>query len=322
MPSQTVGNVHVNVPLSNLAILYRPDLAGLIADQVVPPLPVVHESDLYYTYDQGPFFATDVEDLVPDRSGPRKVEFSSTTASYVAQKRELAWDISDRERSNADSQLRLEAVRQQGVLTRLLLKKEGRVANLLRKTTNGGQLALGANAGTKWDATGATWQTIYGDVVAGITLMRQTIGARPNTIVIPSAVAEGMGKSAFFSAQAGPLITLQNPASSPIYTDYPFLPQTLWGMRVLVPGLIQNTAKEGQTASYSDIWSEQVRLLYVAPGPSMDEPSVAYSFQSRPLSTRQWRTEEAEVTSYAVGYVGVEKVVASSAGYEINDCLT
>jgi hypothetical protein len=38
-----------------------------------------------------------------------------------------------------------------------MLKREIRVAALLRKTTNGGQLTLGANAGTKWDSASATY---------------------------------------------------------------------------------------------------------------------------------------------------------------------
>lgn len=322
MPAQTVGNVHVNVPLSNLAVRYMPNLNGFIADEVLPRLPVNNESDSYYVYDQGPFFDTSVSDLVADRAAPRRVEYSATTAQYKTERRELAWDISDRERRNADTQLRLEETKQAGTLSLLYLRREARVAALLRKTTNGGQLTNGANAGTKWDNASATWQTIYGDVVAGITKLRQTIGAKPNTIIIPAAVAEGMGKSAFFSAQAGPLLTVNDPAASRIYTDYPFLPPVLWGMRVLVPGAIQGGAKEGQTQTYTDIWDEQVRMLYVTPGPSMDTPSVGYTFTSEALQTRQWRDEERRVDAYSVGFNVDERVIAPLAGYEINDCLT
>lgn len=320
MASQTVGNVHVSVPLSNLAILYRPDQNGFIADLVCPPIPVEHENDLYYVWDQGPFYATDVDDLVPDRSRPRKIEFSHTTASYQAVRRELGWDISDREAGNADSVLRLETVKQEGVLGRLALKKEIRVANMLRKTSNAGQLVLGANAGTKWDSGSTTYQTVKTDVATGITAMRQAIGQKPNVIVIPAAVAEGLEKTAFYSGLQQ--YTRGDVNTQPLYSQFELLPPVMWGMSVLVPGLIQNTAKEGQTAAYSDIWSEQVRLLYVTPGPALEEPSVAYSIRSEQMSTRTWRDEEARMNSYAVGYTGVEKCVATSAGYEINDCLT
>lgn len=316
MPGQTVGNVHINAPLTNLARLYRP--RGFIADIVCPFLPVVKESDLYYVFDQGPFFATDVEDLVPDRGKPRKVEFAHSTETYTCQKRELAWDISDRERANADSQLNLERNKQNGTLGRLLLKRELRVAAALRKASNGGGLTLGANASAKWDNAATTYQTIATDVVTGKTAMRQAIGASPNVIVIPAAVAEGMHKSLLFQ-----LFQQAPGAEKLMQQEWPILPPTLFGMRVVVGGEISNTAKEGQTASYSDIWGEAVRLLYVTEGPALEEPSVAYSFASRPLQTRQWRDEEAEVDSFAVGFVLDDaKIVAPSAGYEIADCLT
>lgn len=317
MPGQTVGNVHVNALLSNLARKYLPSEAEFIADQVAPRINVTNETDQYAVFDSGPFFATDVEDLVPDRAKPRKIEFEHSYDLYQAQRRELAWDISDRERKNADAPLRLAETRQQGVLSRLLIKREIRVANLLRKTSNGGQLNLGANAATKWDAATAGYQDIAKDVMIGRAAVRQAIGTAPNVIVVPAAVAEGMHKSLLFQ------LFQQTPGAERLLTQaFPVLPPTLFGMRVLVPGQLQNTAKEGAAASYSDIWGEAVRLLFVTPGPATEEPSVAYTFQSEPLTTRQWRDEEARVDSYAVGNTIVEKVVAPNAGYELSDTLT
>jgi hypothetical protein len=318
--SQTVGNVHVNAPLSNLARLYRPLDSGFIANEVCPILPVQHESDIYYIFTQGDFYGTDVSDLVADRDEPRELEFSHSTAGYQTARRELAWSVSDRERKNADNQLNLERNKQVGTMGRLFLKREIRVASLLRKTTNGGQLTNGANAGTKWDNTSSTYKTVLGDVVAGITTIRQAIGMRPNVIVIPAAVAEGMHKTDFFSGLQA--YTRGNLDSQPLYQDYPLLPPTLWGMRVLVPGVIKNTAVEGQAESYSDVWDEQVRMLYVTPGPAIENPSVAYTFQSEPLETRQERRESRRLDWFATGFNVDERIVAPLAGYEINDCLT
>src|SRR6266566_7451913 len=132
MATITVGNVHVNVPLSNLAVLYRPLEEGFIADEVCPALPVVNESNVYYTWQQADFFGSDVSDLVADRSVPREVDFTATTSSYTCQRRELGWTISTRERENADNQLRLEQVKQEGVLGRLALLREMRVAALFK----------------------------------------------------------------------------------------------------------------------------------------------------------------------------------------------
>jgi len=318
MGSQTVGNVHINGPLTNLARLYRPQ--GFIADQVCPQIPVVKESDLYYTFDQGPFFATDVDDLVADRAKPRKVELAHSTEQYFCQKRELAWDVSDRERKNADTQLNLERNKQNGTLGRLLLKHEIRVSALLRKTTNGGGLTLGAGASAKWDAAATTFLTLATDVAIGKTAMRQKIGMSPNVIVIPAAVAEGMNKTLLYQALQYTYGDAR--ARNLMEQEAPVLPPVLFGMKVIVGGAIYNSAVEGQTASYSDIWGEAIRMLYVTPGPALEEPSCGYTLVNRPLQTRQWRDEEAEVDSFAVGWIVDEKVVAPDAGYEIDDCLT
>lgn len=313
MPSQTVGNVHVNVPLSNLARLYRPDQAGFIADQVCPYIGVEFESNVYYVFDQGPFFATDVDDLVADRSEPREVEYSHSTDQYTCQRRELAWTISDRERKNADSQLNLERNKQVGTLGRLLLKREARVAALLRKTTNSGGMTSGANAAADWGTAATT--TIESDIITGREAVRQLIGMEPNTIIIPVAVAAKMTKNA--QIRDWLKYNVFQPGINPLSERFPLLPEVFLGMRVLVPNALQNTAVEGQTASYSDVWSTHVRLIYVTPGPALETPSVAYTFRSEELVTRQERLGKPRVDWFAVGQTIVEKVVAPDAGYEI-----
>jgi len=321
MPGETVGTVHVDQLLTNLAILYRPLEAGLIADTVCPRVPVKKESDLYAVFNQGDFYGTEVDDLVADKTEPSEIEFGHTTAGYRAQRRELAWSISDRERSNADDQLRLEQTRQEGTLLRLLVKRERRVALILKKIVAGapGQLVLGAARAAVWSTAATT--TIETDIWTGREAIRKAIGIRPNIIVIPEAVAAAMCKNTQLTAKLQ--YTYGDSGARPLLEEYyPVLPPTLFGMRVLIPGVIYNTAKEGATASYSDIWGDDVRLLYVTSGPDLENPSVAYSFQSEPLTTRTWREDNKRLDKYAVGMTVCEQVVASSAAYEISACIT
>jgi hypothetical protein len=316
MPGETVSTVHVNVLLSNLARLYRP--TAFVADTLVPYIGVTHESDDYPVFDQGEFYATDVDDLVPDRATPRVIEFSHSTETYRTQRRELAWDISDRERKNADSQINLERNKQVGTLGRLMLKREIRVAALLRKVANGGQLNLGADAAAAWDTAATT--SIESDIFTGREAIRTKIGGRANVIVIPEAVAAGMQKN---TQLVGKLqYTYGADGSRPLLEEYyPILPPVLFGMRVMIPGELKNTANEGSAASYSDVWGESVRMLYVSPGLAKEEPSVAYTFRSEPLTTRMSREDKPRIDWFAVGQTIVEKVVAPDAGYEINNCL-
>jgi hypothetical protein len=318
MAGQTVGNVHVNVPLTNLARLYRPEHEAMIADLVCPYIGVSNESDTYYLFDQGPFYATDVDDLVPDRQEPRVVEFAHSTDTYTCQRRELAWEISTRERANADNILNLERNKQIGTLGRLLLKREIRVATMLRKSSNGGQLTLGANAAAAWPTAGTT--SIESDITTGIEAVRGAIGIRPNVFVIPTKVALLMTHNDRIRDWLK--YNVFEEGVNPLSKRYPLLPDVFFGMRVVVPDMLQNTAVEGQTESYSDVWSDHVRLLYVTPGPATEIPSVAYTFRSEPLTTRQERLGKSRVDWYAVGQTIVEKVVAPNAGYEIADCVS
>lgn len=312
MAGEFTQAVHIDALLSNLARLYRP--TEFVADQFCPYLDVVHESDLYPVWTQGDFYGTDVDDLVPDRQEVKFIEISHTTARYQCQRRELGWDISDRERKNQDQPLHLERNKQVATMGRLMLKREIRVAALLAKTTNGGQLSLGANAAAAWTTAGTT--TIESDVRTGREAVRQAIGIRPNVMLIPEAVASGMESNT--TLQGKITYTYGDANGRPMLSDvFPLIPPMLFGMRTVVNGLIQDTAHEGAAESYSDVWGSSVRLLYITAGPAIEVPSVAYTFRSEPLTTRTWRDEEKRKTNYAVGQTIDEAVVAPNAGYEI-----
>ena len=51
----TPGDVHVNVPLTNISIAYLQNASNFIASRVFPNIPVQKQSDRYYTYDRGEF---------------------------------------------------------------------------------------------------------------------------------------------------------------------------------------------------------------------------------------------------------------------------
>jgi hypothetical protein len=276
------------------------------------------ESDVYPVFTQGDFYGTDVDDLVPDRSAVRFIEVSHTTARYQTQRRELGWDISDRERANADSQLNLERNKQVATMGRLMLKREVRVAGLLRKTSNSGALTNGANAAASWSTAATT--SIESDVRTARENIRQNIGIRPNAIVIPEAVASGMQTNTSLNSKL--LYTYGDTNARPQLSDiFPAIPPVLFGMRVMVPGLIQNTAHEGQAESYSDVWGKSVRVIYLTSGPALEIPSVSYTFRSEPLMTRTWRDDEKRKTNFAVGQTIDEEVVAPLAGYEIGAAI-
>jgi len=61
MPQPTLGDVHVNRPLTNISVAYSQEAAGVefVAGRAFPAIPVENKSDLYWTNSDSP--------LSPDR---------------------------------------------------------------------------------------------------------------------------------------------------------------------------------------------------------------------------------------------------------------
>lgn len=327
MPNTDVRGVHLDAHLTNLSRLYQP--SGFVADTVCPRIGVAKESDLYVVWDRGPFFGAgdDVDtDLLGDRSPVRRVDVTYSREGYMCEERALGFDISPRERANADSVLRLEANKMRAVQNRLALLRERRVATILQDTgQTGGELDASTDAASaaRWDDASTTYQNIRGDIAAAVTRVRQETGVRPNTIVIPAAVAEGLEKTTFYSAAAGPLIVYDGNPTGPAYSDFPRIPSTLLGLRVLIAGAIRDTAAEGGSFTDSEVWGETVRVLYVTSGAALEEPSVAYTFQSQSPAVRRWQEDDPQLDVFKVSNGVIdEKVVAPLAAATITNCLT
>lgn len=329
MATQTVGNVHVNVPLTQLARRYSAAAAGFVADIVCPRLTVAKESDKYYVWDKGPFFGAgdDIDlDLKADRTPTRRVEFAHSTEEYFCEERALAFDLSPREKRNADSQLRLQQNKQEGTLIRLNLLRERRIARVLQDSdTTGGELDASADSASaaRWDAAATTFANIRGDIIGAKQKVRDLIGINPNAIVIPLKAAEGLTATAFYGDVVRWTVNTGEAPNLKRFTDDIVLPSSLFGLRVIVAGAMRDVAAEGATFDSDEVWGEIARVLYLAPGPSMETPSVAYTFQATPPTTRQWKENDPELDVFEVGNGVIdEKVCAPEAGATISNLLT
>jgi hypothetical protein len=318
MPGSDVAGVHRDQYLTNLARQYRPDLTKFIADLVCPRVPVAHESDIYPVFSARDFFATDVPQLVADRSPAREIDTSYSSAPYQCYEYALKASISRRERKNADSIVRLEQRKVEAVADQLMLGREIRAAALLRKTTNGGGLNLGAGVSNKWNVDAATIET---DIKVGKQAIKTAIGLTANTIVIPQIVATEVAvqqdiRDLVKIAMTG--VGVQNI----LELGDLILPKKLWGLNVVVPDAQQITSAEGATDVYADIWGDNVRILYVDPTPDENTPSVAHSFVAEGKRVDRWTVNDPPGLEYfREGEIISETITAPDAGYEITDVL-
>lgn len=312
----TVGQVHQNVPLQQLLVAYDWAQDGFIADQVLPPLPVVNETDLFYKIDRYGGLQRAVETLVPDRAAAREVEWTWTTDTYQAQRYALAVSISDRERRNADNQLRLEETTTMLPAQLLMLDREVRAATLLNKTNTSGVTLSGADQfdNASFSASGVPIENRFD---AAKLAMRQAIGRNPTHVIIPDQTAKVMKRD----TKIRDLIKYTTNAL--VNGD---LPDTLWGLKVIIPTTMYSASLEtvSGTPTFSDIWGKDIRFVYVPPVPGIRVPATGYQFRisADDMAVEQSRDARRKVDYYEVGYTQDMKLVVPSGCYVLENPIS
>jgi hypothetical protein len=304
-----------NPVLTNLGRGYRP--GGFIAEQVAPRIPVTKEVGQYTVWDSFHFFANDVETLTPDRAETREVDVAMSTETYTAEEHALKVSVSDREQSQSDVDVRLAKLN--ALSDRLAVARERRVAALLNTQDAGGGLdnAMDSTPSNNWNVDAGT---IEADIVTAKEAVFDAIGIEPNVIIIPWKVANAVAtqqdiREVLKYTVSGQQILLEGQN---------ILPNSLWGLRVLIPRGRYASNAQGQTNTFADIWGDDVRVLYVNDsGPSMFTPSVAYTFEAAGFEVRTWREDDPNV-EWVRNRDGIldEKVVAPQAGYILKDVLS
>ena len=298
---------------------------GMIAEQICPVMKVKHENDLYYTWDKAQAFRlerTDGQGTSRADATEAKVEnFGATLSSYSAKEYALSTFITDRERENADEVLQLEQSKIRRVQDKVLLEQELRVANLFTTTGNFASTNFVTLAGTsQWNNASfasqntSTQSIIKKNVDDGKEAIRQqTGGLEANTIVIPAAVARVMARDVGIFEQVK--------YTHPDLLVGGYLPQTLWGMRVLMPKATYTSNVESEVPTYNDVWGKNVVLAYVNPNPGIDAITAGLIFRSRDWQVKTWRDESRDITMYRAGLIQTEVAVAFSAAYLINAAI-
>lgn len=316
----TVGAVHQNVPLQNLVVGYAEP--GFIADQVFPVLPVQNESDLYYEFRKSSWFRRE-ESLIPDRAFAREIDFEFTTGTYNAKRYGYQVSISARERSNADSQLRLEQTKLNLVKRLLMMDTEVRIASLLSVANTSGVTLSSADIfdNASFTASGVPIENRFD---AGKEAIRAATGGyEPNVAIIPAAVAKVIKRD----SKIRDLIRYTN-GDLLINGD---LPPVLWGLKVVIPKTIYTTSTEGTaegSVTYTDIWGKDIRLLYVAePGTEQFmTPTVGYQMRLSDdnYAVQQWSLGAGrnQVDYYECSVTQDAKLTLPTACYVIKQAIT
>jgi len=309
------NGVHIDVPLTNLAVQAFNTNQNYVIDKVFPAVPVAKQSDLYYTLDQASFMIVP-RTLRAPKTKSNRIEFQTSSDSYFAHHYTLADGNAIEDLANSDAAIMLRETSTLAVVQGLLRDREVRGYNKIVSNVSSIARYTGANA---WDAVNSA--DIITPVRDAKKYVRGQTGYVPNSIIIDwdsydYATRNNLAWAKLQYTQAGGQLSLQH------------LKQ-LWDVQnIYISDSQKNNANRGATGSYTSVWGASC-FVYYAPPVAATLKTAAYGLGM------QWRpdgiqapmtvgrqtfsgpgTENEEVIE--AGYFQDEKVVASALGYMIN----
>ena len=309
--------IHIDTPLSNLAIKAFQGSGNFIAQMLFPIVPVGKQSDKYYTIDKDSWLLMPNTRRAP-KTSPRRIEFKVSSDSFYADNYALAGENSLEDLDNADNAVQLRQNTVNVVTDGLLRDYEDRVARAVTSGTNLGSYVSLAGI-NKW--SNFVNSDPLSDVTTARAFIRQRTGLDANTMVIDNDTAAVIRRHPalleLYKYTSGGQITMQQLKDA-------FDVQT-----ILMGEGIKNMAKEGATASIVNIWGNNVILAHVEKAISLQTATFGLSFRwtpsgiPAPMQVSRYNDPDPgkKVEVIETGYYQDEKIVASALAYGILSTL-
>lgn len=311
MPS--MNSTYVSAPLTNFSIGYHPK--GLVARSVLDVIPVQKEAGEYFQWNRHDAVRIP-NSLRADGAESATLSFDlDSNGTYRVHEYALKTKITDRQRANADSVLKLEQAKTMRVKDLVELGLESRVATLLTTSANYASTNRVTLSGTdQWNNAAFAGSIESVIDTAKEAIRQQTLGLDPDTIIIPSAVAKVIKRD----ANIRELIKYTH-ADLLVDGD---LPPMLWGMKVVIPKAVNTTSRKGNsTQTIADVWGKHVVLAISNGGGMVDVPTFGKIFQMGAPVVKTWRKEELSADFYEYSMMTDEVITSNVAGYLITDAI-
>ena len=312
----------VDPVLSGIAIAYRNPAQSLIADEVMPRIPVGGERFSWVEYPLAEGF-TFPDTRVGRRGRVNRVEFTGIerTSAVVDFGLEDSIPISDineaanmraRNLGNFDPEM----TSAEGLTGLIVLDREVRVATVAQDPNNYAATRRLVLAGTDQFSDYANSDPIS-VIKAGL---EGTLIYRPNTMV--------MGQAVWSKLSSHPVLVNAirgNLTNKGIITREEFA-RLFEVQKVLVGESFVNTARRGQAATLNRVWGKSIELLYVDPTARPEQGTITWGFTAQ-YGTRiagSWEDRNVGLEGGKVVRTGErvkEEVVAKDAGYLIQNAV-
>ena len=283
MPNPTPGDVHVNRPLTNIAIAYFQLAAAFVADRVFPNVPVEKQSDVYFRYDRSDFWRNTFKKRPPSAESAGGGWKIDSDQNYYCDIWALHKDIDDFIRQNADAPLNMDRDATEFLAQQALISREVNwaaayfAADLWTTDLDGVSGTPGAGEFLQWNDSSSTPIT---DIKDNATVIQGLTGYRPNKLVLGREVWDVISEHADlidrvkYSGGVGnekPALVSRQAAAALFEVD-----------EILVMEGIQVTSDENKdfetSMTTAFIAGKKALLVYAAPRPSLMMPSGGYTF--------------------------------------------
>lgn len=321
MSNPTSSNLHINAPLTNIAVGAVQSTDSFIARRVFPVVPVNHKTDIFRTFNIGDFYR---DEMGPRAPGTESFGTGYTVGedSYICRRYDLHEDIDDESRANADSVFNLDATATKSLTNKALIRQDGMFVQSYMTTGKWATEYTGTAAGTaanefvQWsDDTSDPVQ----DVMDAKLRMLLLSGKEPNKMT--------MSYDVFTKLKTNPSIIDRIKYSGGISNDTPVrvteraLAQVFEMDEVIISKAIKNTAEEGKPMVGAFIVSNVVLLTYSPAAASLFDMSAGYIFSwnkflgaSDGIRIKKFRMEHLESDRVEIQTAYDTKLVSNACG--------
>lgn len=326
MAQPTVGSVHVNSALTNISVAYFQEAANFVAGRVFPNVPVAKQSDRYYILSKPDTMRSDSLKRAPGTPAARRGYNLDNTPTYFCDEYSIAIPTPYQVYANADAAIDPEMVAARLVMEDLLIDREVNwvntffTAGVWDTDITGVASSAGTDEVIQW--SDATSGNPIGDIRTAKDTILENTGRMPNTLVLQRKVMTALEDHPDIVDRVKYTGSASN--ANPARVNEQTLAQLFGIERILVADGVQNSAKEGSTASQGFIAGKGALLCYAAPRPSLMTPSAGYTFswqgylgQTNAIGMATKRRDDADTGAIIVeGTMSYDqKVVASDCGY-------
>jgi len=284
-------------------VQYQPAPQGYLADQVLPPVPVVKESAVFWVYDKSMFDIP--ESLRAPRSDYAKIDWSVTQDTYLCKEYGLEGEIDDDERENAAAPLDLDIDTTEIVTDMILNNREKRVADVVMSTgvVTRTQTLAGVNQWSDYTGTSDPFTVLK---TARTTIFDAT-GYRPNCMLMGYKVLEAL--------KLHPDILDRIKYSERAIITADILAALFEVDTLLIGGILRKSSNEGQAVTLADVWGKDALVFYRELNPALRRASFGYQMRQRNLRVFRYREDKRATDVIRVTEKQAEKIIAASLAY-------